>query len=374
MASLEQEFPARDDLSFLNHAGLAPWPRRAADAVAAFARENFELGPAHYERWTATETALREQGRRLLNAASADDIALLKNTSEGLSMVAYGMPWADGDNIVTTGEEFPSNRIVWESLRYQGVTLREADIRSAPDPEAALFALCDARTRLVTVSSVQYASGLRMDLARIGAFCRERGIAFCVDAIQSLGALQIDAQAIKADVIVADGHKWMLGPEGIALFYTRPQFRERLRLTQYGWHMVEAMGDYERRDWRPARSARRFECGSPNMLGIHGLHASLELLLEVGLAEVERRVRDNARFLIALIDEADGLELLSSRDPARQSGIVVFRRHGIDATALFQALRAAGVQCAPRGGGVRFSPHFYTRREEIGRAVRLALA
>ncbi len=374
MASLEHEFPARDDQIFLNHAGLAPWPRRAADAVAAFARENFDSGPAHYERWAATETALREQGRALLGAASADDIALLKNTSEGLSIVAYGMPWTAGDNIVTSAEEFPSNRIVWESLRDQGVGLREAEIHAVPDPEAALFALCDERTRLVTVSSVQYASGLRMDLARIGAFCRERGIAFCVDAIQSLGALQIDARAIHADAVIADGHKWMLGPEGIALFYTRPGFREQLRLTQYGWHMVDAIGDYERRDWRPAGSARRFECGSPNMLGIHGLHASLGLLLEIGLDKVEQRVLDNARYLIELIDETDGLELLSSRDPARLSGIVVFKRPGIGATALFQALRAAGVQCAPRGGGVRFSPHCHTRREEIRRAVRLALA
>lgn len=371
---LEREFSARDDLIFLNHAGLAPWPRRASEAVTAFARESFETGPAHYERWVATETALREQGRILLNTPSSDDIALLKNTSEGLSIVAYGLPWKSGDNIVTTAEEFPSNRIVWESLRDRGVVLREVVIGSAPDPEAALFASCDTCTRLITVSSVQYASGLRMDLARIGKFCRERDIAFCIDGIQSLGALQMDIQAIHADAVVADGHKWMLGPEGVALFYTRPEFRDRLRLTQYGWHMVEAAGDYERRDWEPAKSARRFECGSPNMLGVHGLHASLGLLLEIGMPEIERRVLDNSRYLIGLIDDADELELLSSRNEARLSGIVIFRRRGVDAAMLHRALHAAGVQCAPRGGGIRFSPHFYTNRQQIERAIRIASA
>lgn len=374
--AIAHEFPEHEHILFLNHAGISPWPRRTADRVAAFARENFRNGPLYYERWSATESALRSRARTLLNAPSEEDIALLKNTSEGLSIIAYGLPWQAGDNIVTTGQEFPSNRIVWESLADQGVDLRQAEIGAAPvsgtEPEDALFALADERTRMITVSSVQFASGLRMDLARIGAFCRKHDILFCVDAIQSVGALSVDVESVQADVVVADGHKWMLGPEGVALFYTRPEVRDRLRLTQYGWHMVEALGDYDRKDWSIARSARRFECGSPNMLGIHGLDASLELILELGIKNVERSVLDNSRYLIDLIEAADDLELMSSGDEARRSGIVIFRRSGADTARLFRALRESGIQCAPRGGGIRYSPHFYTRRAQLERAIELA--
>lgn len=368
----EQEFRLDPDFIYLNHAGVSPWPRRTAEAVSAFALENHLQGPLHSARWASVEAELRERARALLNAPAAEDIALLKNTSEGLSLVAYGLPWRAGDNIVTTDQEFPSNRIVWESLAAEGVELRQAAIGAAQCPEDALFALADRRTRLITVSSVQYASGLRMDLAAIGAFCRPRGIVFCVDAIQSLGALRMDVQAAQADAVVADGHKWMLGPEGLALFYTSMELRERLRLTQYGWHMVEAAGDYERRDWTVARSARRFECGSPNTLGIHGLHASLGLLLEMGLLEIEKMILENTRYLISLIEGSAELDLLSPTAESRRSGIVTFRRAGTDARALHARLRERGVHCAPRGGGVRYSPHFYTPRSHLERAVALA--
>lgn len=366
---IDREFPDSPIIQ-LNHAGVGPWPRRTAAAVCAFAEENHRQGSLSYPHWLDTEASLRRKAGELLHASPAD-IALLKNTSEGLSVVAHGLPWSAGDNVVITREEFPSNRIVWESLASQGVEVREAALNSE-DPEGAIFALVDGRTRIVAVSSVQYASGMRMDLERIGAFCRERGIIFCVDAIQSIGALRIDVQAIGADAVVADGHKWMLAPEGIALFYTTPALRERLRLHEYGWHMIEERGDFDRREWTVAKDARRFECGSPNMLGIYGLDASLALLLEIGMDEVERRVLANADHLRRLIADSGELELLGHPDPGRGSGIVVFRRPGRDPKSLQQALMEHGVLCAPRGGGIRFSPHFHTRSHHLERAVELA--
>lgn len=367
---IDAEFPESPVIQ-LNHAGVGPWPRRTASAVCAFAEENRRQGSLDYPRWLETEAALRRAAAELLGVG-ASDIALLKNTSEGLSVVAHGLPWRAGDNVVSTDQEFPSNRIVWESLAPLGVELRQAPLHAAGDPEAALFSLVDGNTRVVAVSSVQYASGLRMDLERIGTFCRERGIVFCVDAIQSVGALRMNAGAIHADAVVADGHKWMLAPEGIALFYTSPALRERLRLHQYGWHMIEERGDFERREWTVARDARRFECGSPNMLGIHGLLASLELLLEVGMAEVERRVLANADRLRTLIDSSGRLESVGPVEQRRRSGIVVFRRPERDPRALHQALHEHGVLCAPRGGGIRYSPHFHTRAADLERAVDLA--
>ena len=213
-------------------------------AVQQFAEENMRQGARHYTRWLETEVHLREQCRSLLNAPSADDIALLKNTSEALSVVAHGLAWRTGDNVVISDQEFPSNRIVWQSLQEDGVETRCVDLTRGASPEQALVACMDKHTRLLAVSSVQYASGLRLDLDRLGTLCRDRGVLFCVDAIQSLGALPLDVQACGADFVMADGHKWLLGPEGCAVFYVRSQVRERLRLRQYGWHMVEDHLDF----------------------------------------------------------------------------------------------------------------------------------
>ncbi|MGH8568565.1 MAG: aminotransferase class V-fold PLP-dependent enzyme, partial [Gammaproteobacteria bacterium] len=237
-ADLAVEFPQPEDLIFLNHAGVSPWPRRAALAVHHFAQENIVSGPLHYERWLETETRLRDQLRSLINAASTAEIALLKNTSEGLSFVAGGLSWSRGDNIVTCAEEFPSNRIPWQALSERGVTLREAALPADGDLESALVAACDRHTRLLTISSVQFASGFRVDLDALGVFCRARGILFCIDAIQGLGALPLDVATCHADFVVADAHKWLLGPEGIALFYVAERVWDRLRPSEYGWHMT----------------------------------------------------------------------------------------------------------------------------------------
>lgn len=366
---MHPEFPLSDDLIYLNHAAVAPWPRRTAEAVSRFAEENCRRGAAEYPRWLAMERRLREQFRELLNAPSTDDIALVKNTSEAISMVAFGLDWRAGDNIVSTDEEFPSNRIPWQALQGRGVEFRPAPLRGSLPPEEALFARVDGRTRLMTVSSVQYASGLRLDLERIGAFCRERGILFAVDAIQSLGALRFDVQACRADFVMADGHKWLLGPEGLGVFYVSPQGRELLGLCQYGWHMVEHSGEYDRAAWEPARSARRYECGSPNMLGIHALSASLSLLLETGMVTVEKEVLARADLLFEGIARRRNLILLSAREPRLRSGIVSFRHAAADPAALFQRLRELGVVCALRGGGIRYAPHFYTPMEQLEQAL-----
>jgi len=367
---MHPEFPLSADVLYLNHAAVAPWPRRTVAAVARFARENGARGAADYPNWIKTEARLRKRLAELINAPSPTDIALVKNTSEGLSVIAYGMDWKPGDNIVGIAQEFPSNRIVWESLNDRGVEYRRLDLDTSSRPEADLMALCDEHTRLVALSSVQYARGLRLDLERLGDFCRTRNILLCVDAIQGLGVVPFDLKRIRADFVVADGHKWMLGPEGVALLYVHPRLRPGLRLYQYGWRMVAHCGDFDREDWTPARGATRFECGSPNMLGIHALDASLSLLLETGIDRVWAAVAERVDFLIASID-GQGFELLSPRDPERRAGIVTFRVPDADHRALHQALTDRGVICARRGGGIRFSPHFHTPHGVLERAIRI---
>jgi len=371
---LDTEFNLDSSIIYLNHAAVSPWPARTRDAVNAFAEENARLGSQNYLQWIETETTLRKNLQTLINAPSHQDIALVKNTSEALSIVAYGIKWEPGDNIVITSQEFPSNHIVWESLTSLGVELRIANISSSegPTPEQSIFEQCNARTRLIAVSSVQYGTGLKMDLESIGRFCKSENILFCIDAIQSIGALDFDVQRYQADFAMADGHKWMLGPEGLGFFYCADHVRDSLRLTQYGWHMIEDYGNFDVNNWQVARSARRFECGSPNMLGIHALNASLSLIHEIGMPEIEQRVLDNTQHMLDEIEQQENLDLVSPASLDRLAGIVTFKPRHHSPKALYEKLMQQNIMCAERGGGVRFSPHFYTSQDKIRTAFDTA--
>ncbi|OLU34922.1 class V aminotransferase [Pseudomonas sp. PA15(2017)] len=369
MNAIIDEFPQPTDLYYLNHAAVAPWPARSARAVERFARENIATGARDYAQWLVIERTLRERLARLLNAASRADIALVKNTSEALSFVAFGLDWREGDQVIISTEEFPSNRIVWEALRPRGVKVVQVDLQGG-DAEGALLAACTPRTRLMAISAVQYASGLRLDLERLGVGCEQRDVLLCVDAIQQLGALSMDVQRSRCAFAMADGHKWMLGPEGLGVFYCRQDLRERLALHEYGWHMLENAGDYDRDDWAPARSARRFECGSPNMLGAMALEASLSLLEEVGMPQVERALHERVQWLLDGLAEMAGVRLLSAQERDRRAGIVTFTADGWDNRQLHERLKAEQIICAQRGGGIRLSPHFYTEARVIDHTLQ----
>ncbi|TVT84955.1 aminotransferase class V-fold PLP-dependent enzyme [Pseudomonas sp. H3(2019)] len=370
MTMFLDEFVQAPGLRYLNHAAVAPWPNRAATAVTRFAQENVLLGARDYSDWMTLEQRLRERLMRLLNAPSTDDIALVKNTSEALSFVAFGLPWQSGDQIVISDEEFPSNRIVWEALAAQGVEVVQASL-TGDDPEGALLAACGPRTRLMSVSAVQFASGLRLDLQRLGAGCKQQNVLFCIDAIQQLGALPFDVQSYQCDFAMADGHKWLLGPEGLGVFYVRSELREQLKLHEFGWHMLEHMGDYTRTEWEPAKSARRFECGSPNMLGAMALEASLSLLEEVGMEHVAALIAERVKWLQDGLSAIPGVVLHSPLNPARRGGILSFSIDGIDNQTVYEALKAQQVVCIPRGPGIRFSPHFYTEKRVIDETVAI---
>jgi len=365
-----QFFDLDPDIIYLNHAAVAPWPTRTRDAVIAFAEENARLGARHYPQWLERETGLREKLRRLINAPSTDDIALLKSTSEGLSFIAYGLPWESGDNIVLPASEFPSNRVVWESLDQYGVEVRLVDIDNCEHPELRLIGAIDENTRLLSCSTVQYSNGLRLDMAQLGLACREYQVLFCIDAIQSLGARCFDVSTAMADFVVADGHKWMLGPEGLALFYCSSALRSSLNLHEYGWHMLKRAGVFTEQEWQVADTAQRFECGSPNMLGVVALDASLSVLFEADLEQVENTVLSHTAHLLEELGKMPGVELLTPRDAERHAGIVTFRHPHRSSEAMYQAMMQAGMVCAARGGGVRLSPHFHTTEQQLDAVLR----
>jgi selenocysteine lyase/cysteine desulfurase len=371
---ISNEFPLDEQIIYLNHAAVSPWPLRTTNAVKAFAEENSQFGAQNYLTWLETETKLRGQLQRLINAPTTDDIALLKNTSEALSVVASGINWASGDNIVSSNEEFPSNRLPWLAQAKHGVEFREINIAATDSPEQALINACDDKTRLITISSVQYGTGNRLNLKLIGEFCSSNNILFCVDAIQSLGALPFDVQSINADFVMADAHKWMLGPEGIALFYCKAEIRDLLELHQFGWHMIKDVGNYAAKDWQVADSAQRFECGSPNMLGIHALSASLSLIEEVGIENISNNIINNIGYIIDNTMNIDGLNFISPTEELHFAGIVTFIIDGKDMMELYTKLMKNKVICANRAGGLRFSPHFYTSQNKIDKGLEVLLS
>lgn len=364
---MHPEFP-HHDIVHLNHAAVGPWPLRTAEAVTAFARENAVSGSLHYGAWLKVEEATRNLARRLLGASAASDVAFVKNTSEALSIVAFGLRWSPGQNIVIPSGEFPSNRIVWiKAAERFGLEVREVEL-PFDEPEAALLAACDRHTALLSCSAVQFATGLRLDLERLGVALRRQGVLFCVDAIQHLGALPFDLSAVQADFVMADAHKWLLAPEGIAVFLVRPEVHERLVLQEYGWHMLADAGDYSSYELTEAADARRYEPGSPNLLGIHALHASLSLLLETGIDPIAAAIETRWQHLHEGLRRLD-CTVVTPTDPRRHAGILTFRPAKGNTESLFRALQQRRVLCALRGGGIRFSPHFYVPIEALDRAL-----
>jgi selenocysteine lyase/cysteine desulfurase len=364
-APFGEQFPILEKGLYFNHAAIGPWPRCTAKAVQYFAEENLRSGSANYRHWYARENELRKDLARLTGAASPDDIALLKNTTEGICLVAWGLDWRAGDNIVMPRDEFASNRLPWLAQASRGVEVREIDIRAADHAESALIDAMDERTRLLTVSAVQWNDGLRLGVHALGEVCHRKNVLFFVDAIQQLGALPMDAEACRIDFMAADAHKWLLAPEGIAVFYCSESARPKLRLSQQGWHMFENPWNFDRSDWTPAPSAKRFEAGSPNTLGQAALHSSLKLLLGHGMDKVAERVMANTGYLMQNLARFPGIHIRSRTETERRSGIVSFMHEQLPATGLHRDLTRAGVSCVVRNDSIRLSPHFYQGEPQL---------
>ena len=362
-----QEFPVVHRCTYLNHAAVGTLPRRAREAVQAYVADFNEHAASHYPEWEAAIETARSRAARLINAAP-EQIAFVKNTTEGLCFAANGIDWRPGDNVVLNDLEFPSNVYPWLNLARLGVETRMVASVDGRLPVGSIHERIDSRTRAVSISHVEYGNGFRNDIAAIGAVCRERGVVFVVDAIQSLGQTPVDVAEMGIDILTADGHKWLLSPEGIGIFYCAPHMTDRLELYEVGWNSVADAGNYDSYDPTPAPTARRFECGSHNTMGIHALGASLDLLLEVGIETVQGRLRLLTDRLVAALHGA-GYRVLSPRGEAEWSGIVTFDSpvHGTE--DLHRTLRSHRIIGARRGGGIRISPHFYNTEEEVLRVV-----
>jgi cysteine desulfurase / selenocysteine lyase len=357
------EFPVTRRWAFLNHAAVSPLPMRGQRALETWAKDMADNGIANEPQWRRRIEQVRGLAGRLLNAEPSD-IAFIKNTSEGIGIVAEGFRWEPGDNVVTAAEEFPSNIYPWLNLADRGVELRIVPLRDGRVDIDDLRNALDGQTRIVTLSSVEYSTGFRNDLNLVGELCRERGILFFVDGIQSLGVFPLDVQKAPVDFVSADGHKWLLSPEGAGLFWIRRELVERLHPVGIGWNSVVNSLDFATLHFQLKPHAGRWESGAMNVAGIHALGESLALLLDAGIPAVAERVLEITDYLCAKA-ESGGMQIHSSRREGEKSGIVSLTVPGHDAHALVRRAKDAGILITTRSGCLRISPHAYNTRAEI---------
>src|SRR5579871_624452 len=352
-------FPVTENLIYLNHAAVGPLCRPAAEAMERLAEDALHFGSIHYGEWMATYDGLRRASARLINAVP-EEIALLKNTSEGIATMAMGLDWHAGDRIVAFEEEFPANQYPWRRLEAKGVKITWLSAAASLDriDEAARGA------RLLALSFVQYLTGHRADLNAIGEICHRHGAIFFVDAIQGLGAFPLDVRAAHIGALAADGHKWLVGPEGCAIFYLSRELQDQVEPVEFGWTNAASFEDYASRDMALRPDAGRYECGTLNTIGCHGLRASIEFLLDVGIERIAPVVQALGDRIADGVRER-GYEILGERTAANGAGIVSFRKPGVDSGDIVAGLARNKISTASRAGWVRASPHFYITTNEI---------
>ena len=366
-----REFPVARETAYLAHAAVCPLPACARDAVSDYAAactggDQEDFVPANLLRDT------RQLAANLLGA-ELREIALVGPTSLGLSFIAQGIDWQPGDNIIVHGDDYPSNVYPWMALAEKGVELKRLE-PGAPGrikPED-VFALIDSRTRMAALASCHYVSGYRIDIGAIGRELRSRGILFCVDGIQTVGAFPTPVEHV--DFLAADAHKWMLGPCSAGILYVKREMQDRVKPVVQGWHNLSCPNfiAQETLDYKP--DGRRYEAGTANLLGIVGHHASLQLLDALGLAKIAADLLAKRRRLVPEL-LAKGCDVLHADLPeANASGIVAFSKPGEDMAALQARLGQAGVTVSlrvMRDGSklIRLSPHFYNTPAELYRLL-----
>ncbi len=368
-SQLRALFPITDSFNYLNHAAVSPPPTPTIAAVESQLRDVNANGSLHYREWVATKERARQLIATMIGARP-EQLAFMRNTSDGLSSVANGLRWESGDNLVTFSKEFPSNVYPWLRIRDTlGVEVRFCGERDGRIDLNKLTSLIDARTRVVAISHVQYASGFRADLERIGHAARRYDALLVVDLIQSLGVIPIDVNSELIDVAAAAGHKWLLTPEGIGLLYLSDRARERIEPTLVGWVSVRDSEDYSNfaQEWN--RGALAWETGTAASSLFYGLEASVRLLTKTGVARIEKYLEELTDHLCARLENSS-YELVSSRAPGEKSQIVCIRhKQDVSPMSVYAHLRERQIVTAPRGNRLRISPHLYNTLEEIDALV-----
>jgi len=371
MADAWQEFrelmPITEQWTYLDHAAVAPLPRPTGETIQRWCQESMQEGDSVWPTWNRRLEQLRDMVAELI-AADREEIALLPSTTAGINVVAEGFPWQPGDNVVTLENEFPSNLYPWLNLESRGVETRRVSVQGGEVDLNRLADCCDARTRIISVSWVGYSSGWRLNLDEVTRLAHQKNAFLFVDAIQGMGVFPINVQQTPVDFLAADGHKWMLGPEGAGVCYIRREHLELLRPLGVGWHSVEKPFEFGKSDLKLRAEASRYEGGSHNMCGFLGLAASLELIRSFGLSSDRSLVAEQVlRRTEAVLDSLDkvGAEILTRPPREHRSGIVTFRLPNQASQALRQRCLDAKIALSCRGGGLRISSHAYNNQTDL---------
>lgn len=366
-SQLRAAMPVARKWAYFDHAAVAPIPTPAVEALESWLREIAEEGDTVGGAWHRQLAKTRAAAAELIGAAD-DEIALVPNTTAGINLVAEGFPWQAGDNVVTLDDEFPANVYPWLNLESRGVETRRVPTTDGRVDLDLLADHCDARTRVVSVSWVGYANGCRRDLGAIADIAHRHGAIFLVDAIQGLGVFPLDVVESKVDCLSADGHKWLLGPEGAGVAYVSRECLERLRPVGIGWNSVVHANDYARIELKLKPSAGRYEGGTYNMPGFLGLGASLRLLLSLGTESLAAAILDFTQLAAARLKKL-GAMIHSPWQPSERSGIVSFELPGRDPLALRKQCLSRQVALNCRAGRLRISPHAYNDERDLERLI-----
>lgn len=357
-----ERFPVTREWIYLNHAAVGPLPTHVLDASRFYLAEASTRGEKHWERTLPLAESLRGALADLLGV-DLEEIAFTRNTSEGLSVLAFGLDWRDGDNVVIPEREFPANVYPWLALGRRGVETRFVPLTEGGFTVDDVLRCTDGRTRLVSVSSIQFHNGFAADLAGLGRACRERGILFCVDAIQQLGVLPLDARRSCVDFLACGAHKWLMSGEGTGFLYCRRDLAERLSPVLVGWAGVRGWEDFQVHPLVFREGALRFETGNFSAIGVHNLHASLSWMQAVGMDRIAAAVKDIAGAVRRRAADR-GFRILGP-NAETAGGIVSFAPPGADPETLAEKLAARGIQVSKRNGALRVSPHFYNTHDEV---------
>jgi len=368
-SSVRALFPVTERVIYLNHAAVSPPPLATIEAIQSQLKDVSENGSVNFRNWVAVKERARLLVAGMLGAR-AEQVAFMRNTSDGLSTVANGLDWRPGDNLVTFRHEFPSNIYPWLRVRDAlGVEVRMCQERDGRIDLDELMGLIDGRTRLVAISQIQYASGFRADLERIGRAARSHDALLVVDVIQALGVVPIDVESELIDVAAAGCHKWLLTPEGVGLLYLSERARERIQPTLVGWTSVPNPEDYNNFEQGWNRGTLPWETGTGPAALFYGLEASLNLLTETGIANIQSYLETLTDHLCEKLRNTD-YQVVSSRRSGEKSQIVCIRHTaGLTSMDVYSQLKKRDIITAPRGDRLRISPHLYNSFEEIDELV-----
>jgi len=360
-SGFRKEMPVAGQWAYFDHAAVAPISGPAHRAIARWNEDAVANGDAHYLDWMRQLNEARQRAAEFIHA-QPEEIAFVPNTTAGISLVAEGYPWKEGDNAVLPDNEFPSNQYPWLNLISRGVEIRRVPTEGGKVPLESLAQVCDAHTRVVSVSWVSYSSGWRQDLDRLAEMVHSRGALLFLDAIQGLGVFPLDVRRTPIDFLAADGHKWMLGPEGAGIFFLRREHLDLLRPLGVGWNSVAHDRDFTRIELTFKNTAERYEGGSMELLLQHGQAAIAERVLAITDLACRRLTGAGA-----VIDSVRGPWVHGA--PDRRSGIVSFRFPGRDPDALRKQCLQQQVVLSCRAGRLRISPHAYNNESDVDRLI-----